>query len=263
VKDRFFEINIQRREPRIWYENYLSLRTNRNVLELARLELEKVYHKIRVLDIGCGGRPFEPLFENAFYVGTDISATNAMPDIVANNSMLPFKSAMFDFVILSETLEHTMDYEYAIKEVLRVTKPNGLIYISVPFMYPLHSWPYDYYRLTEFKLRTLFKEQELIKLRASNTLFSTWLIILQYTLTYTISAFPNRVRWIKYIIVTGINLIATALDTTLVKLILFLTKRTGLIDKFEKRINHPRGLIGFLESMPCGYALLVRKVFSG
>ena len=169
---------------------------------------------------------------------------------------------MFDFVIISETLEHTVDFENAIKEILRVTKPNGLIYISVPFMYPLHSWPYDYYRLTEFRLRTLFKEQELIKLSASNTLFSTWLIILQYTLTYAISALPHRVRWIKHIMVTGINLIASALDTTLVKLILFLTKKTELIDKFEKRINHPRGLIGFLENMPCGYAMLVRKAFS-
>ncbi len=246
----------------MWHENYFSLRLNRNVLELARSYNENV-NKIHVLDLGCGGRPYESLFKNSFYVGTDIDHTNMTLDVVADNSCLPFKPHLFDLIIISETLEHTLNYENAIKEILRIAKPNSLIYISVPFMYPIHSWPYDYYRFTEFKLRHFFKDQEIISIQASNTFFTTWLFLLQYMITYIISAFPRQLRWVRYIIITSINLLALIIDDIIVKRILRLVQWTGLNKLIEKRINYPQGLKAFLESMPCGYAMVVKKTSSG
>lgn len=52
------------------------------------------------------------------------------------------------------------------------------------------------------------------------------------------------------------------MKTILVKQILLLTNWTGLIKRIEKRINYPGGLIGFLESKPCGYVMLVQKTNS-
>jgi len=51
-----------------------------------------------------------------------------------------------------------------IKEIYRVLKPNGLLYLAVPFVASFHSSPNDYYRWSKQGLRELlkdFKENEI------------------------------------------------------------------------------------------------------
>lgn len=50
----------------------------------------------------------------------------------ANIYHLPYPSASFDAVILSEILEHIEDDQAALREVYRVLKPNGVVVITVP-----------------------------------------------------------------------------------------------------------------------------------
>ncbi len=77
--------------------------------------------------------------------------------VIADVYNLPFEDNSADAVIAESLLEHLRSPELAIKEMRRVLKPGGLLYILVPFMLGFHSSPDDYYRWTNSGLRELLK----------------------------------------------------------------------------------------------------------
>lgn len=94
--------------------------------------------------------------------------------VIADVYKLPFEDNSVDAVIAESLLEHLKEPERAVKEILRVLKPGGILYIIVPFMLGFHSSPGDYYRWTAHGLRELlrgFQEKELgIAYGPTNTL---------------------------------------------------------------------------------------------
>lgn len=77
-------------------------------------------------------------------------------DIVADAASLPFKDNSLDMLISESTLEHTLHAEEAMKEMRRVVRPGGFVYISIPFVMPFHASPNDYSRLTHEGLKQKF-----------------------------------------------------------------------------------------------------------
>ena len=77
-------------------------------------------------------------------------------DIVADAASLPFKDNSVDMLISESTIEHTPNMEQVIKEMRRVVKPGGLVYVSIPFLVPFHASPNDYTRLTHEGLKQRF-----------------------------------------------------------------------------------------------------------
>jgi SAM-dependent methyltransferase len=69
-------------------------------------------------------------------------------DVVADAKDLPFKSNVFDAVLMESVLEHIDEPEKAIKESYRVLRKGGKIYISIPFVFVFHNSPSDYNRYT-------------------------------------------------------------------------------------------------------------------
>lgn len=67
-------------------------------------------------------------------------------EIVADVKTLPFKDSSMDMAIIDSVLEHIDDANAAIKEITRVVKVGGYVYVSVPFVYPFHASPNDFYR---------------------------------------------------------------------------------------------------------------------
>jgi ubiquinone/menaquinone biosynthesis C-methylase UbiE len=116
------------------------------------------FHKLKlkphslVLDAGCGsGRHLRALAKlpNLKIIGIDrngsdlndaLTGLKNMPDTLSDNYLvsradikkLPFASASFDCVICSEVLEHIPDHEDALKELVRILKPQGDLVVSVP-----------------------------------------------------------------------------------------------------------------------------------
>jgi len=245
-------------KPKIWHVNYITLAKNRKVFKKFEELVKGKSGQPKVLDVGCGEKPFKVVFPDAFYVGTDFTTAGTQPDILVHNNFLPFKDDSFDGIIASETLEHTPDYEYAISEMIRTLRTGGYIYISVPFIFPLHHNPLDFQRITEFRFNQLFKSHELIELEPSNTIFSTWLMMLEYALAYALEGlpFPSIMR---LPLVIFINVSVVLVDNIFPVFIKFLINNIPCIrQRILPRIRHPRFLDGVLTSMPCGYALLVR-----
>lgn len=77
-------------------------------------------------------------------------------DIVADVRQLPFKSESLDMVVCEAVLEHIPESGLVIKEISRVVKPGGYVYVSVPFLYPFHASPDDYHRWSQSGLKRSF-----------------------------------------------------------------------------------------------------------
>jgi SAM-dependent methyltransferase len=123
------------------------------------------YAKGRMIDIGCGLRPYQIIFNDRItsYVGLDwpVSPEKARPDIISDALFLPILDAQADTVLATELLEHLPDPDQFIAEVARILKRSGFLILSVPFLEPLHEEPRDYYRLTPHGLRVLLQRHGL------------------------------------------------------------------------------------------------------
>jgi len=68
---------------------------------------------------------------------------------------LPYKDNFFDGIICTDVLEHVLDLNTVIAEIIRVTKKEGLIFIRVPLQEDLSSYldkenPYELVHLRSF-----------------------------------------------------------------------------------------------------------------
>jgi SAM-dependent methyltransferase len=115
-----------------------------------------------VLDLGAGTSPYAPLYESYFSSSTAVDVPHSPHDTVAvdlfaSADRLPFEDGSFDCVICTEVLEHCRDPRAVMREIARVSKEGGRVFLTTPFMVPLHEMPHDYYRFTPSALEDLAK----------------------------------------------------------------------------------------------------------
>ena len=121
------------------------------------------YVRGRVLDIGCGTKPYAEMLRPyaTSHVGLDrLDPFNpdARADVVATPYDVPARTGIFDAVVSTATLEHLEEPEAALRECYRVLKPGGVALYSVPFIWHVHAEPWDYYRFTKYGLIHLFRK---------------------------------------------------------------------------------------------------------
>lgn len=71
------------------------------------------------------------------YITGDIVPGRA--EYVIDMTNIPYENNTFDYVIASMVLEHIMEEQKALKELIRVIRPDGKILLSVPVAYSLES----------------------------------------------------------------------------------------------------------------------------
>jgi SAM-dependent methyltransferase len=103
----------------------------------------------RLLDAGCGsGRTLDELARYGRVSGADVSPEAVLAarrrghDDVhrARVEELPFPDATFDVVTCLDVVEHTPDDRATLVELWRVTRPGGLLLVTVPAYQALWSW---------------------------------------------------------------------------------------------------------------------------
>jgi SAM-dependent methyltransferase len=114
--------------------------------------------RYRVLDVGCGSKPYSPFFEPYVetYVGVDIG--NPAADIEGSAEALPLPDNAFDLVLCTQVLEHLDDPGVAVRELHRVTAPGGRVLASTHGVQVYHPAPADYWRWTHAGLARLFEQ---------------------------------------------------------------------------------------------------------
>lgn len=107
-------------------------------METLRAWLVQHTERRKVLDLGCGEGSFDyQLLGRSGVVGVDLIAANlnspgVLLPVRADAAVLPLPEGCFDLVICHHSLEHFRDARSVVREIDRVIKPRGELYISVP-----------------------------------------------------------------------------------------------------------------------------------
>lgn len=110
----------------------------------------------------------KPYFKQANVETLDINSNSGatyIADLCANNEKT-IPSNHFDFIVCTEVLEHTLQPFNAVNEMRRMLKSGGLVFASSPFNFRIHGPLPDCWRFTEHGWRALFKDFEIIELKA-------------------------------------------------------------------------------------------------
>jgi SAM-dependent methyltransferase len=131
------------------------------------LEKVSVYARGRLLDIGCGNKPYEKMFAGSIseHIGCDVvQSSDNRVDAICPATNLPFENASFDTVLITQVIEHVADHQAMLFEASRVLKNNGVLILSGPMYWPLHEEPYDFFRFTKHGLRFLLEKAGFVEI---------------------------------------------------------------------------------------------------
>jgi len=124
--------------PSLTNPHWLVLKKRRQIFEewIAKLPLKEML----VLDIGGRIQPYRPLLRSRIrdYVAIDLRPS-PLVGLVARGQQLPFGDSQFDLVFCTQMLQYTPEPSAVVSEVLRVLKPGGSFFLSVPSAYPIDS----------------------------------------------------------------------------------------------------------------------------
>lgn len=164
----------------LWNPDYTL---EKSIVDFIKTKYSKKYGVI--LDFGCGNSPYRHLFSFDKYIQADIiqNETNTV-ELLIDNSMgvpLQLKDESVDLIICTDVLEHSGNFDNIVKDFYRILKPDGQLFISLPFLYREHEMPYDLYRYTSSFIRNKmgdfnFSVDEIKKIGGTYyVLYSLWL----------------------------------------------------------------------------------------
>jgi SAM-dependent methyltransferase len=138
----------RRSDPPMWDHQYCVLRALCRAIERMVATIAPLPGS-RVVDLGCGDRPYEPLFRacGCAYVPCDIDGP---PEVqrMEPGKPLPFAPMTAEGVVSFQVLEHVWDIEQYLGEAHRLLRPGGWLLLSTHGTWPYHPHPTDFRRWT-------------------------------------------------------------------------------------------------------------------
>jgi SAM-dependent methyltransferase len=152
-------------------------------------EYAQKYFKGKLLDIGCGEKPYEKLLSEFVdkHIGLDhIESIHSKKniDLFGTAYDIPSGDEEFDSVLCSAVLEHLEEPEKALKECNRILRRNGIAIYSVPFIWHIHEAPRDFYRFSKYGLKYLFEKNgfEVLEMKALSGFWITFGVLFCYNI---------------------------------------------------------------------------------
>lgn len=108
------------------------------------------------VDEQIGFSDLRPLFPQKTYIGCDMREGIGV-DKILNLHAIELPSESVGLVLCFDTLEHVEYPHTALKEIHRILKPNGIAVISSVMDFPIHDYPYDYWRFTPEAFKSILK----------------------------------------------------------------------------------------------------------
>ena len=176
---------------------------------------------LRVLDVGCGWKKYEPLFAGkaAHTLGIEPGHGHGCPDALARGEALPFRENRFDTIICTQVVQYFDDPFQAVKEMHRVLKKNGVVFLSGPGTYPLFDPPNPKWRFVPDGFRRLFTGFSRVEVRPLGGFLLCYFQILNLFLKHLVFRRPwengltKRVMW--WLVFPLLNTLGKALDALL------------------------------------------------
>lgn len=135
------------------------------------------YASGKLIDVGCGTKPYESLFSPFVdsYFGVDYPQTmvsnygaQTKADLFADCSETELPDCSFDTLLSTQVIEHIYDTKKFINECYRILASGGIGIFTIPFVWQCHSEPYDFYRFTKYSIKRLFSESGFEVLKIEN-----------------------------------------------------------------------------------------------
>jgi SAM-dependent methyltransferase len=150
------------RKLKFWSQDYLVYKYLWRDIEIA-VKLGKGFlcdasKKIKIIDVGCGNKPYRDLFYDCEYTGMDYSDQGAEPEIIGSAIEMPFDNESYDMVFSTQVIEHVIEPPKMVQECYRVLKPKGVLILTGPFYWPLHEIPNDFFRFSRYGFESLLKK---------------------------------------------------------------------------------------------------------
>ncbi len=107
----------------------------------------------RVLDYGCGGSPYRPLFKYDAYIRADVVGLSSLDLVITPGQPLDAPDRSFDCILSTQVLEHVSTPQQYLADCHRMLKDSGTLLLSTHGTFPDHSVPWDFQRWTTNGLR--------------------------------------------------------------------------------------------------------------
>ena len=178
----------------------------------------------KVVDVGCGQKPYEWLFISSQYVGLEVdneeNRKNKKADFFYDGTVFPFREEEYDSMVLIQVFEHVFNPDSFLREVNRVLKVGGVLLMSVPFVWDEHEQPHDYARYSSFGLCSLLQSHgfEVVEHRKSVNDIRVVFQILNayiYKITITKNTYLNLI--ITLLLIAPFNILGELLSKLLPK----------------------------------------------
>lgn len=140
-----------------WLIHYLIIRFLK--------ECAEQYASGIMADIGCGAKPYQPIFAPfvSRHIGVDLAESPhniSKVDVIGSAYHTNLEGSSCNVVLCTEVLEHLEEPQEALKELSRILMHQGVVILTVPFFWHVHEAPRDFYRYSEYGLRHLFEQAD-------------------------------------------------------------------------------------------------------
>jgi SAM-dependent methyltransferase len=173
----------------------------------------------RLMDFGCGSKPYRSLFHVQEYIGVDFENPghphmNEQIDVFYDGKRLPFEAGTFDSIFCSEVFEHVFNLDEVLRELHRVLKVGGKILVTCPFAICEHEAPNDFARYSSFGLRHLLEKHAFEVLELDKTgnnvevVFQLWIMYIHQHINPFFRKIPVVRSAFRFLTYTTLNILA-------------------------------------------------------
>lgn len=128
---------------------------------------------VRILDAAAGLKPYEQFFKHCRYESCDFGSCEEFYSNISERRRenlanlhtyicpieeIPVPDNTYDYVLCTQVLEHVPDPVAAVRELHRVLRVSGQLFITVPQGYGIHGEPYNFFYFTRFGLDLVLKK---------------------------------------------------------------------------------------------------------
>jgi SAM-dependent methyltransferase len=148
-------------------DNQLLVLIRQNIDNFIKNTIKNHKNKL-ILEIGPVCKPNEELCRENSVETLDICNLDNITyvaDITKDNDI---PKDRFDIVYCLDVLEHTYEPWEGLKQIYKILKPGGILYLSLPFQFRIHGPIPDCYRISEYGLKYLLHKNnfEIIAMNA-------------------------------------------------------------------------------------------------
>jgi len=160
-------VNLVKYQKFFSNDDFFLLRTHiKEIYEQSVEFIKSSEKKLNILEIGPSDKVwFEGLEtnwikNNSKNIGHSYTSFDTCGDVdcIGSIEKCPFMDSQFDVVIALSVLEHVPDIFNASKELSRITKSGGKVFLETPFLWRIHGPVPDCWRISEYAYKFLFEK---------------------------------------------------------------------------------------------------------